>query len=129
MQFVVKNGSVAQEYSFGFMEPEFLGRDVSASIDVSYNEGTPKQNTSVTKNTSVSPSLAFQITKASRMTLGYDFIDTVASTSTNSSEILKNEPSNRTSSIIAVNLNIDKRDSIIKPKRGYIVSLTSKYAG
>ena len=129
LQFVVKNGSVAQEYSFGFMEPEFLGRDVSASIDVSYNEGTPKQNTSVTKNTSVSPSLTFQITEASRMTLGYDFIDTVASTSTNSSVILKNEPSNRTSSIIAVNLNIDKRDSIIKPKRGYIVSVTSKYAG
>ena len=129
LSFSVRAGGVKDKYSFGFTEPEFLGRDVSASIDLSYQEGTPKQNSSVTKSSSISPSLSFQITDSARMTFDYKFMDTVASTSVNSSEIIKNEPTSRTSSSIGLGIRMDGRDSIIKPKNGYIFTLNSKFSG
>ena len=129
VQFAVKNGSVQEEYSFGFTEPEFLGRDLSAAIDVNYNKGTPKQNSSVTESKSFAPSLGFNLTESSRMRLDYSFADTTASTASSSSQFLKNEPSKRTTSLIGVNFVLDGRDSIIKPKKGYIFNINSSFAG
>ena len=129
IQFAIKNGSVQEEYSFGFTEPEFLGRDLSAAIDVSYNKGTPKQNSTVTESISFAPSLGFNLSESSRMKLDYSYTDTSASTASSSSQILKNEPSNRTTSLIGFNFVVDGRDSVIKPKKGYIFNIKSRFAG
>ncbi len=118
----------ATSIGFGFDERGFLGRDVLASIDFDYTKSEPKSSGYTANLFSFKPSFGFNLTSDTRLNLTYRYED-LDVTAVGNSIVLQQDLGKSTRSIIDFTLNIDKRNSIIKPTNGYNIRLSSQAAG
>lgn len=121
----------AQDYNVSFTEPYFLGRRLSAGVDLFHtSEDYQDEGSYDTKSTGGRLRFGWKYTDDfahyARYTLRQDKIDNVAK---DASVYIKEEAGDYVGSIIGQTLVYDKRDSAVNPKEGYYLSLGNDIAG
>ena len=121
----------AQDYNISFTEPYFLGRPLSAGVDLFHvSEDYQDEGSYDSQSTGGRLRLGWDYTddlsQYLRYTLREDKIDHVDD---DASIYIKNEEGSYVGSIIGQTLVYDKRDSAINPKEGYYLSFGNDVAG
>ncbi len=121
----------AQDYNLSFTEPYFMGRPLSAGIDLFHSsEDYQDEGSYDTKSTGGRLRFGWNYTddlsQYLRYTLRQDKIDNVAN---DASIYIKQEEGDYVGSIIGQTLVYDKLDSQINPREGYYLSLGTDVAG
>ena len=121
----------AQDYNISFTEPYFMGRPLSAGIDLFRTEEDYQDEGSYdTESTGGRLRLGWNYTddlsQYVRYTLRQDKISNVDSYA---SQYIKEEEGEYTGSIFGQTTVYDKRDSAINPKEGYYLSFGNDIAG
>lgn len=128
------DASVSQrtkEYDLSFTEPYFLGRRLSAGVDVFHSE-TDYQDEGSYDSETTGGRIRFgwnytdDLAQYLRYTLSEDKITNVAR---DASRFIKAEEGSYTNSAIGQTIVYDKRDSKIRPREGYYLSFGNDVAG
>ena len=128
IRFSVSGSKDSSSVGLGFKERGFLGRDVLLSMDIDYTNSKPRTSGYTANLLALKPSVGFNISSNTRVNLTYKF-ENIDVTAVGSSEVLKQDIGQSTRSLIDFSLRHDKRDSIIKPTKGYIINFGSEIAG
>ena len=112
----------------GFKERGFLGRDVLVSMDIDYTNSKPRATGYTANLLALKPSVGFNLSSDTRVRLTYK-LENIDVTAVGTSEVLKQDLGKSTRSLIDLSLSHDKRDSIIKPTKGYMIKFGSEIAG
>ncbi len=112
----------------GFTERGFLGRDVLLAMDLDYTNSKPRATGYTANLIAIKPSIGFNLSSDTRMKLTYRF-ENLDVTAVGTSEVLKQDLGKSIRSLIDLSLRHDKRDSIIKPTKGYMIKFQSEIAG
>ena len=128
IRFSVSGSKDSSSVGLGFKERGFLGRDVLLSMDIDYTNSKPRTTGYTANLLALKPSVGFNISSNTRVNLTYKF-ENIDVTAVGSSEVLKQDIGKSTRSLIDFSLRHDKRDSIIKPTKGYIINFGSEIAG
>ncbi|UCH76012.1 MAG: outer membrane protein assembly factor BamA [Rhodospirillales bacterium] len=126
-------GQRRQEFDVGFTERYFLGRDLSAGVDLfRLSEDNTNFSSFESTRTGGSLRLGYEInerwSQRLRYTLRQDDIRIIIDDPPPSQAILQQEGVTLTS-LIGQDLTYDRRDSRINPTEGYFASLSADYAG
>lgn len=121
----------AKDYSMSFTEPYFLGRRLSAGVDVfyddeSYQDESSYDSASVGGRARLGWNYTDDLYQMVRYTLRQDEIKNVKDYA---SYYIKKEEGKSTGSVIGQTLVYDKRDSAIRTKEGYYLSFGNDVAG
>ena len=119
----------AKTLHFGFTEPAFLNRDVSAGINLAFKQVDPLQSTYTSNSSSISPSLGFAIGPNSRLSLSYKIEDLKINSTESNSIVLQADHGRYLDSSINSTLVYDRRNSIVEPTDGYILRFSSTLSG
>lgn len=128
------NGTLAaerQQFDIGFTEPYFLGRDVSAGVDVFQRTRDLRQESSFDRRT-VGGQLRFgyALTENLRQNWRYSFREVqVQDVSPNASRFIRDQKGVNVTSLIGQSLTYDTRNNRFQPTDGYMVSLDLDVAG
>ena len=120
-----------QEYDVSFTEPYFLGRRLSAGVDLFRTEEDYQDEGSYDSETTggrlrLGWNYTDDLSQQFRYTLRQDKITNVDN---DSSKYIKAEEGTSTGSVVGQTLVYDKRDSAINPKEGYYLSFGNDVAG
>jgi outer membrane protein insertion porin family len=136
-QLVKFNVVIAAEKSqvdVGFREPYFLGREITAGVDL-FRTRTDRQDTSSLDTDAYGSSVLFSypILEALSQKWAYSLSQTkITDVATDASQVIidtQNANKNRLNSEIRHTLAYDKRDSRVNPTDGYYAGITTAYAG
>jgi len=127
LQFLISENT--NSLNFGFNDPSFLNRDLSAGINLDFIKQDPNESTYTQNSLSISPSLGFQIAPDSRVNISYKIEELEIISNESSSLVLQNDHGKYLDSSLNLSLIYDKRNSIIKPTNGYIIRLNSTIQG
>lgn len=121
----------AQDYNINFTEPYFLGRRLSAGVDLfhtseDYQDEGSYDSASTGGRLRLGWNYTDDLSQYVRYTLRKDKIENVDK---NASIYIKEEQGDYVGSIFGQTLVYDKRDSAINPKEGYYLSLGNDVAG
>ena len=121
----------AQDYNINFTEPYFLGRRLSAGVDLfhtseDYQDEGSYDSASTGGRLRLGWKYTDDLSQYVRYTLRRDKIEDVAD---DASIYIKEEEGSYTGSIFGQTLVYDKRDSAINPKEGYYLSFGNDIAG
>lgn len=121
----------SSDYDLSFTEPYFLGRRLSAGVDLfrteqDYQDEGSYDTTSTGGRLRLGWNYTDDLSQYFRYTLREDEIDNVDS---GASKYIKEEEGKTTGSIIGQTTVYDKRDSAINPKEGYYLSFGNDVAG
>lgn len=119
------------EYDISFTEPYFMGRNLSAGIDLFRTEEDYQDYGSYDTNTMggrlrTGWKYTDDLSQQLRYTYREDEIDNVDASA---SKYIQAEEGKSTASIIGQTIAYDKRDSAINPKEGYYISFGNDVAG
>ncbi|MBO4285111.1 MAG: outer membrane protein assembly factor BamA [Alphaproteobacteria bacterium] len=128
------DASVSQrtkDYSVSFTEPYFLGRRLSAGVDVFYSDEDYQDESSYdTSSVGIRGRLGWNYTDDFYHTLRYTLKeDEIKNVKENASYYVQKEKGKTTGSIIGQTLYYDKRDNSIRPREGYFLSFGHDIAG
>ena len=128
--FEVLTSSSNKRARFGFTEPAFLDRDLSASIDLTYLDLEPKQSSYTSNESSIRTGFGFSLGADSRLTTALKFSEEKILVSDNTlSLILKDDAGTISNAEFSLNYIKDGRDSIIKPTTGYLFTSDLSISG
>lgn len=121
----------AQDYNINFTEPYFLGRRLSAGVDLfhtseDYQDEGSYDSASTGGRLRLGWNYTDDLSQYVRYTLRKDKIENVDK---NASIYIKEEQGDYVGSIFGQTLVYDKRDSAINPKEGYYLSFGNDVAG
>lgn len=121
----------AQDYNINFTEPYFLGRRLSAGVDLfhtseDYQDEGSYDSASTGGRLRLGWNYTDDLSQYVRYTLRQDKIENVDK---NASVYIKAEQGDYVGSIFGQTLVYDKRDSAINPKEGYYLSFGNDVAG
>jgi outer membrane protein insertion porin family len=123
---VAKN---SQTFNFGFTEPAFLNRNVSAGINFAVKNADPSESTYTSNSISLSPSLGFGVGPNSKMMVAYKIEDLTINSKNSRSSVLQEDDGSYINSSISSTFIYDRRNSIIEPTDGYIVRISTDPSG
>ncbi|GLQ34222.1 outer membrane protein assembly factor BamA [Amylibacter marinus] len=130
------NSSDSKSLDFGFHDPSFLDRNVSAGIDITYNEATPSYIPIETERLIIRPSFGFPVGKYSDLNVAYKFErESIAIQQDDdgvelaASPTIQDDVGELDKSSIILRYNYDRRNSIVAPTGGYQISATQEFAG
>jgi len=132
-QQVSLNAGVSQrstDYGFSFTEPYFLGRRLSAGVDLFYQTEDYQDESNYDMDT-MGGRLRFgwnytdDLSQYVRYTLKQDKIKNVSS----ASKYIQAEQGDAIDSVVGQTLVYDKRDNVIKPREGYYLSFGNDVSG
>ncbi len=118
--------------SLSFIEPAFLGRDLSFSVGIDYAETNYDNSFYNTRNASIGFGIGFPVGESSRLQLNYKLAETaVRSVDANSSKILKDEElvGAQFASSVGYAFEYDTRSSGINPDGGLLLRFSQDFAG
>jgi len=121
----------SQLYDLSFTEPRFLDRDVAVGFDL-YRRETNDQDTSSfdTRNTGFSPRLSFPLGRYSRLSTRYRISkDEIIDVPFDASPLIRNDISDNITSSLGYTVTYDRRNDIIEPSSGYLLTLDQDFAG
>ena len=119
------------EYDISFTEPYFLGRDLVAGVDL-FNITQDLQEYSSYDQDSVGGSLRIgwsfneELRENMKYTLRRDKIRNVKSSA---SLYIKEQEGTTTTSMVSHSISYDRRDNIVRPTSGYVLTLSNDLAG
>jgi outer membrane protein insertion porin family len=119
----------SQTLNFGFTEPAFLNRNVSAGININVKKADPSESTYTSNSISLSPSLGFRVGPNSKMSVSYKIESLEINSKNSNSFVLRGDDGSYVDSSISTTLIYDQRNSIIEPTEGYIVRVSSALSG
>ena len=128
MRISVSGSKDSSSVGLGFKERGFLGRDVLVSMDIDYTNSKPRSTGYTADILAIKPSVGFNISLDTRVNFTYKY-ENLDVRAVGTSEVLKQDLGKSTRSILDLSLRLDKRDSIIKPTKGYMVKFGSEIAG
>ena len=94
-------------------------------MDIDYTDSKPRATGYTANLLAVKPAIGFNLSSDTRVNLIYKF-ENLDVTAVGLSEVLKQDLGQSTRSLIDLSFRHDKRDSIIKPTKGYMIKLGSE---
>jgi outer membrane protein insertion porin family len=128
----VTTASSSQAASLSFVEPAFLGRDLSASFSLSHAETDSDNSDFDTTTTALTFGIGFPISENARLGLNYRLEQSeITGVSTSSSEILQAEEAlgSLLTSSVGYSYNYDTRTSGLNPNGGVLLRFSQDFAG
>ena len=133
-QILSLKGSIAQkrtEYDISFTEPYFLGRDLTAGIDL-FNFSQDYQSSSSYNEKAIGGALRFgwsfneKVRESMKYTLRQDDIYDIDPTA---SIYIQEQAGKTVTSMVSHSISYDVRDSTIRPNDGFVITLSNDLAG
>lgn len=125
--------SASAEYrnlELGFSEPALFDRDLLAGFSLYARERDFEETSYQTSNTGFEPRVGFPISENGRLTLRYRLsADEIRNVNENSSAIIRREQGSFTTSAVALSYAYDRRNSVVDPTAGFILTLNQELAG
>ena len=119
--FEVLTSASNKRVKFGFTEPAFLDRDLSANIDFTYLDLEPRQSSYTANESSIKTGFGFSLGPDSRLTTSLKLSEEkITVPSSTGSLILKDDAGRLSNAEVSLSYVKDGRDSIIKPLSGYL---------
>ena len=120
--FEVLTSESNKSIKFGFTEPALLNRDLSASIDLTYLDLEPRQSSFTSNESSLRTGFGFKLGNDTRLITSLKILEEKISVPISSNSlILKEDQGKISKSELSFDYLIDGRDSIIKPKNGFLL--------
>ena len=119
------------EYDISFTEPYFLGRELVAGVDL-FNITQNLQDYSSYNQDSIGGALRLgwsfneELRENVKYTLRRDKIRNVAA---NASAYIKEQEGTTTTSMVSHSISYDRRDNVVRPTSGYVLTLSNDVAG
>ncbi|MBI1273908.1 MAG: outer membrane protein assembly factor BamA [Alphaproteobacteria bacterium] len=123
--------SRTKQFDFSFTEPYFLDRDLAAGFDA-FRTTRDNQDESAydETNTGFSLRLGYPLSEQLRQRLSYTFQNTeISDVPSTASRFVKEQSGTTNTSMVGQELIYDTRDSRISPTDGYMMKLTTDFAG
>ena len=120
--FEVLTSESNKSIKFGFTEPALLNRDLSASIDLTYLDLEPRQSSFTSNESSIRTGFGFKLGNDTRLITSLKILEEkILVPISSNSLILKEDQGKISKSELSFDYLIDGRDSIIKPKNGFLL--------
>lgn len=119
------------DFSFGFVEPAFLGRDVKLKLNADYSVKNSASAQYSTNSRSFSPALDFGVGPQSRLELRYRIAsnEVIANASTSGLVIAEAARGDEVTSSLGYSFAYDSRSSGLNPKAGVLLRFGQDFAG
>lgn len=116
--------------AFGFFEPALFDRDLLAGFDIYYRNRNFDEQSFQTKNIGFEPRLGFPLSENGRLTLRYRLSqDSIYDVRPDTSAIIDAEEGDLITSAVGVTYAYDRRNSVVDPTAGFILTLNQDFAG
>ena len=120
--FEVLTSESNKSIKFGFTEPALLNRDLSASIDLTYLDLEPRQSSFTSNESSIRTGFGFKLGNDTRLITSLKILEEKISVPISSNSLILKEDQGKISKPeLSFDYLIDGRDSIIKPKNGFLL--------
>ncbi|MCB1354690.1 MAG: outer membrane protein assembly factor BamA [Rhodobacteraceae bacterium] len=117
-------------FDFGFAEPELFDRDLLAGFNIYYRTRNLSEQTFRQSNIGFEPRVGFPISENGRLTIKYRISsDDISDVADDTSEIIINEEGALLTSALGFTYTFDKRNSVVDPSAGFILTLNQEFAG
>ncbi|WP_368413130.1 outer membrane protein assembly factor BamA [Dongia sp.] len=114
-----------------FTDPYFLDKDLAAGVDLfhrRYND-VRGDNYDLTQS-GFGLRMGYELTEYTRQTLGYRLsVDRISDVDNDLSEAIQDEKGYTIRSTISSDIIYDRRDSVVDPRDGYFISLSTDFIG
>ncbi len=115
---------------FGFTEPALFDRDLLAGFRIYLRDRSFDEQSFQTTNYGFEPLVGFPLSENGRLTLRYQISsDEIRDVEADSSEIIRNEEGTAITSALGGTYAYDRRNSVIDPTAGFILTLNQQFAG
>ncbi|SHJ26064.1 Beta-barrel assembly machine subunit BamA [Shimia gijangensis] len=126
--------SELEDYSFTFIEPAFLGRDLAAGLEFRFQEQEPDEARWVTRIGEIKPTLAFPVSEFGRLELRYTGTNnkmTVGSGQSIPGSLIDNEAARGDiwKSSLGYTYGYDTRFKGLDPNRGVLLEFSQDFGG
>ncbi len=119
-----------QDTSIRFVEPAFLGRDLSLGLEAYYRTTDTFNADYNTRNVGFSPSLGFPISEYGRFDARYSISkDSILNVPAASSPVVQNDQGGVVTSALGYTFTYDTRRSQVSPDFGYVFRLDQDFGG
>lgn len=120
----------SEVFSLSFTEPALFGRDLSASASLYYRNVDRDESSFQTTNIGFEPSVGFAIGENTRVKLSYRLsLNDLRDVHANASPIISAEEGELLTSAIGAKIVYDRRNSVVSPTSGFVLSLSEEFAG
>ena len=117
-------------YDFGFVEPALFDRDLLAGFNIYYRNTNFDEQSFKTKNVGFEPRLGFPLSENGRLTMRYQISqDDIYDVQDDTSLIIENEEGSLITSAVGATYAYDRRNSVVDPTAGFILTLNQEFAG
>ncbi|MDX9689526.1 MAG: outer membrane protein assembly factor BamA [Proteobacteria bacterium] len=122
---------VTKQFDFGFTEPYFLDRDLSAGFDIFHTRSDEQDQSAYDEvNTGFALRMGYPLSEYLRQSLSYTLRnDKISNVDPSASRFVREQTGSSLSSIVSQDLTYDVRDSKIDPTEGFITKLKTDIAG
>lgn len=119
-----------QNLSFGFAEPALFDRNLLAGFNIYFRETNFSEQSFKTANRGFEPRVAFPLSENGRLTIRYKLSDDeIFDVSEDTSRVILNEEGTLTTSALAFTYIYDRRNSVVDPTAGFLLTLNQEFAG
>ncbi len=130
LSFNIATGSNSQRSSLAFVEPYFLGRDLSLALSAFYETTSLDEADYNTRTVGFSPALAFPVSENGRLQLSYRLAkETIFDVDTESSPIIRADEGAEYNSTIGYSYSYDTRRTGLNPDGGILLRFGQDLAG
>lgn len=130
LDFDLSTAESNRRFSFGFTEPQLLGRDLRGSFDLSYATTDNENALYDTETLRISPAITFPISEAGRLSLFYalEYTD-LTDVSETASEIIQNEADSGGvwTNAIGYRYTFDNRRTGLNPNAGVVLRFGQEF--
>ena len=130
LDFDLSTAESNRRFSFGFTEPQLLGRDLRGSLDLSYATTDNENALYDTETLRISPAVSFPVSEAGRLSLFYalEFTD-LTDVSTTASQIIQNEADQEGvwTNAIGYTYSFDNRRTGLNPTAGIVLRFGQEF--
>jgi outer membrane protein insertion porin family len=117
-------------YELGFYEPALFDRDLLAGFNIYYRDRNYEEQSFNTSTIGFQPRVGFPVSENGRVTLRYELQqDDIYDVAVDTSRIIENEAGKQTTSAVGLIYAYDRRNSVVDPTAGFILTLNQEFAG
>lgn len=119
-----------QNLEFGFTEPALFDRDLLAGFNVYFRETNYSEQSFQTSNLGFEPRIGFPLSENGRIAIRYQISqDDIYDVQPDTSLIIQNEQGKQVTSALAFTYSYDRRNSVVDPTAGFILTANQEFAG
>ena len=118
------------EFSFRFIEPAFLDRDLSVGFEAAFEDIDLSDESSFElQRLQFRPTVGFPLDPNTRGSVFYEVSNADVEVDAGASALVEGDAGTQLTSLIGFRLVHDQRNSRVEPTEGYIASLSNEFAG